>query len=1298
MEDMDTNLLLEEETIVEPSLGAVGPELHDIEMQEAFPASGTDAGYNHALLNNRDIHDAHPITAITGLREELNTIEALKTVYSNKRGSADYYKWADGITNKSANLFVSLNDDKETISICNGENILGVVVDDAAFVGGQDNIKRGGDYGLVATSGVVLVYCESDVNVGDYITSNDLGVARKATSNCGYRVIETHSFGSASYATILLNITADKINLMGAAIQDLGVQVDINTQNIYSAINMANLAYNKASEIQVSNQEISDKVDGALGVVDGVVSDVGDMSELISQSEKISMQAKSIAESAALAAKRMHDEAVEEANKAVATTSKLREDFKSAAEEMGRDLDDAVKDLEDLKEDLKPLALWPEDSGIEDATSYAGFVSRANENGAIIGTMVGRETDYGENIAGFIQEATDMRVAVKSIVDYNGKDKNGNEVSGAAGLIAQVNDAVSEVSAVATRTFTKDGQTVTGLAGLNAQVTENESAVDVVAKRVNDTYEPVDTWNQINKDKSVVYYAKDTKSYWYCVDDDWKNTTSASEAGLSDAIAGLQIQTDDNSASINSLTSWQGNTNIAMARIEQKADANGAYIQSTVANIDKYAVGPYSQAYGFTLEQAALSFEGEVFYVPNVKTTETYKRALEAIEDVENPNDRDVASVYKISDTQYCYYGFTGGTQQYGWINEDKFEDIPSYTRTFLPGYLYKWGRIKNGIGHYGWIAVDKDYLYLEEMEEIENNTANMAVYFSNIEILLNKSDDNNNYGYWYTQVPLGNQTIYVMDEEIMVPTLKYTPYTLYKWIPNADKNEVTETPWVAVATLAGNSQSRAVSQIRQDANSIALEVTDVKGSYAGIEAKLTATESSITDLTAWQTGTGTVNEAIIRQVSDNNGASIVLSAYTRDEDGNIKDTASLVLGTTQITDDNGNKTSLLSVDADYIAFNGTTRFVSSSDLKSKTGDTVIDGSRITTGLIESDGYEAGIEDKTDLNYTPYSTKGTAIDLDSGRIRSQSFSIDEENAWFKGYIEATSAKISNWTLGNYFLQEQGCGTGLYSGTTYKKPSLVTEGESPIRFFCGNSTPTTYKNMTFYVLKDGSLYSTAAHFSSGNVKIGGDVVIGSDEETVDEVINRIPTNTSDLENDSGFKTESDVQDLINQAINNSGFITKEEAQALIDKAMNGGGDNPGGGGDNPGGGGNEPEGVFDPDNYSWGDYTNIGDGDSGTVVKIAKDEYMNRVILHIDSNNLITSIEITTNYESSHGLITYYAIDAYGYEIQDSKSSVRDETINIPHAEWWNVSEAYIVITAEGDEPRLDVISLTVETV
>ena len=189
-----------------------------VEVEEAFTAFGEpNEALKHSLMTERELPDQHPIIAISGLREELNSIEALQTVYSNEKYQADYYEWEDGNPSQEnrVGFFVSAGSTIRVINICTGKDVYGVTVDKAAFVGGQDDIVRDYRYGLVVHSGVVNVRCETDVCVGDYVISNVYGVAEKTTSGYGCKVTDVIDIEGTLYATIPLNIPIDQMDRMG---------------------------------------------------------------------------------------------------------------------------------------------------------------------------------------------------------------------------------------------------------------------------------------------------------------------------------------------------------------------------------------------------------------------------------------------------------------------------------------------------------------------------------------------------------------------------------------------------------------------------------------------------------------------------------------------------------------------------------------------------------------------------------------------------------------------------------------------------------------------------------------------------------------------------------------------------------------------------------------------------------------------------------------------------------------------------------------------------------------------------
>ena len=168
-------------------------EVTDIQMIEvgvdsAFPALGNTNDMSvHNNLHGLDAPNAHPISAIKNLREELNKLDTTKTprtLYSDKLNVANYYEWQDAAYDETG-YFVSVVSGTSQIKICDGtSDIFGVSVDSAGFIGNQSaDIPKGNEYSLIVTTGIVDVRCESDVEVGDRVVSNSRGYARKSNSD-----------------------------------------------------------------------------------------------------------------------------------------------------------------------------------------------------------------------------------------------------------------------------------------------------------------------------------------------------------------------------------------------------------------------------------------------------------------------------------------------------------------------------------------------------------------------------------------------------------------------------------------------------------------------------------------------------------------------------------------------------------------------------------------------------------------------------------------------------------------------------------------------------------------------------------------------------------------------------------------------------------------------------------------------------------------------------------------------------------------------------------------------------------
>lgn len=1035
------------------------PELV-VDISESMGWVSGDSRYHDSLLGT-DREKQHPIRAIDGLKEELDNLKAIKTVYSDKFNVANFYEWKDAAYDEYG-YFVSLVPDTSTIQICEGTDIFGVSVESAGFIGGKSTLApRGNSYGLIVTSGLVDVRCELDIKVGDCVTSNAYGYAEKSNSDYGYKVLARENKDGVEYAVIMLGVQADITNAIGLEMAIIDERLDAAESNIISAVNIANQAYNKANEIDASNQSMSDKVDNALGVVDKVVSDVENLETQVSNSTLMSTQAKAIAESAATSAESTRVEAIAKTNEALAETSELRKEFEEKVEQIDTELENTVLELEatkedileikeelqqsiedtkadvnatndeikkdiadtkaslketqedviSLREDIEPLASWP--AGSDDPTGIAGFVAQADENSATLGSLVEwqGETDksiaafkqevadnyatqvmlseVGDNLALFKQEVSDTYATQEmvSVVDDNlAKYKQevtdtyatqemvssvddaltsykqevlnnyatqqmlssvednitsfkqevsdtyatqemvttvGNNLASfkqevkddyatqemltsvdnalvaykqeveknyaTQQMLSTVEDNLASYKQEATDTYaTQQMVTAVGenLASYKQEVGETYATQEMVTKLETDTSKALADYKQEVEDgyatqEMVTKLETDTSKalsdYKQEVTDTYATQTSLTtlRTDTTNAIAASEEKATATYASKSDLTSFESDTNVAMARIEQKADANGAYIQSTVSNMDKYSVGTYSQAYGFTLEQAGSVLEEGMIYVPTESVTEKY-------EYTEN-------------------------------------ETAKTYERSFTRGYLYRWGK-PDGYP-YGWITVDKNY------SEDKLNTSAPAVYFAT-----QPPSVSGEFGYWYTE-----------GDEV---TDGYEPYTLYKWESYVDENDATQYHWVAVATLAGNSQSRAVSQIRQDANSIELRVTNTEGSYAGLRAELTDTQADVQSLASWTKDADgkQYNLATIKQTADDAGASIAQVVEAVGEDGKVT-SASI------ITSINGDKSGV-TIQADHINLNGA---VTIGDFSSDAQNNLIKSTTIQYGLSDSE-------------------------------------------------------------------------------------------------------------------------------------------------------------------------------------------------------------------------------------------------------------------------------------------------------------------------------------------------------
>ncbi len=760
-------------------------KLFTVDTFDAFNALGEpNEQLKHQLLNGRDMSDQHPITAITGLRDELDSIEALQTIYSDKKQMADYYKWEDGnkLQRNRVGYFVSLCEDVRNIKICSGSNIFGVVIDSAAFVGGQDDITRDITYGLVLYTGVAHVRCESDVNVGDCVISNAYGMARRTNNDYGCRVIAISEVLGVKYAVVVLNLSVDQIDLMGEDLKSFGVRMDNAEKNIITAMNTANEAYNKAGNGGTASEEVIDNIMSSLqGDIDAINGNA-------SAANTVAGEAKAIANNAMAEVEVARAEAVAIANQALSDVSGAIADLDEATQEIRDSIDNAdtkaqlaVDDLTELKQEMKPLSEWKDDKGNH---SFTGFVDKVDAHSATLadvavwqGTV---ENGSIESIAGLKKRVSYNEAILDLVANYTKENEDGTTTDGFAGLIAQVDENGSELSTLASYEYSdENGEVISsGLSGLIQQVESNASTIKMLAGFEDDS---VDSLGEIaitvNANKSAI----DLLTSW--------------QSDTSKTIASTEQIAKANQASIKQLTSADTNLQTSMTAIKQQSDENGASIEFLAASVDKYSVGEYSQSYGLTQSQANNILKDNIIYVPTINHSETF------------------------SDT--------------------------NKTKEFTRSSYYMWN---NG----DWVEYD-----------------NTVVFFNN-----GVPAPSDLLQYWYVdsnKAPDG-----------------YEPHTLYTW---------QDEQWTKISTLTGNATNRAISMIRQTQNEIALEVTNARGDFAGLNARLEEDKEAYTQMVASVVnGDGKITGAsIIAAVNDDKSSAtitadhIVLNGYTSNANGSFQ-------------------------------------------------------------------------------------------------------------------------------------------------------------------------------------------------------------------------------------------------------------------------------------------------------------------------------------------------------------------------------------------------------------------------
>jgi hypothetical protein len=516
--DMESNVELDESIHI---IEIEESESTTVDTFDAFNAMGEpNEQLRHQLLNGRDAADQHPITAITGLREKLDDIEALKTVYSDKKQSADYYQWEDDnvIQENRIGLFVALCEDINKIRVCTeDDDIFGVVVDAAGFIGGQSDIARDYKYGLVATNGVVHVRCESDVAANDFVIPNDYGMAKKTHSDYGCKVVALHEINGLIYAAILLDVSANQLYMAGVGINYLNNRVGDVEKNVVVAINEANKANNKIDELDLSDfkKSIDNSIKENNDKINNIIKTDSEYKQQIADAIEKSEEAKTIANSAIASAGSFRDEAVAKANEALEEIQTVRNEMIQDISNINTDIDNSMLELQKTKEDLEETREELKNS-IDD--NIADFKKEVKDNYATTESLAAFKTDTGIAISSVRQEASDTYATKTELTSFE------TETTDAiVGVEEKVDDNSAQLTTLASFEY-----------GNNIEL----------RPFTNLHYEIIDeTWSEEEKEISKKYYVSSEKKYYY-YNNGWTSTEK-----LSVDINGITF-TDNNDGTI----------------------------------------------------------------------------------------------------------------------------------------------------------------------------------------------------------------------------------------------------------------------------------------------------------------------------------------------------------------------------------------------------------------------------------------------------------------------------------------------------------------------------------------------------------------------------------------------------------------------------------------------------------------------------------------------------------------------------------------------------------------------------
>ena len=850
----------------------VEEEATRIDVDEMFPAFGeANTLLKHSILNDRELADQHPITAITGLRDELNDIKALKSVYSNKANHADYYLWDDENPNKEirTGYFVTISADTNHINICNsdGSDVFGVTIGEAAFIGNQNDVERDYKYGLVANSGLVAVRCESDIEVGDYVVSNNFGFGKKSTGEYGYYVFVIDNISGIRCAVIGLGVSANQMSYLGREVEDVSARVHNAETNIATAINVANSAYNFCLDLDNFKVEITEKTDEAIEKADQALSTTDKYGSQIQEAVKTSEQAKIIANSAIASAESIRVEAVSVANNALSNVNKL-------------------------VDDMKPISTWVD---IETGNVGAEYLVNYIQDGVATKSEVQvAESNTQIALAEALANAKYLQTLVSTIDKYNvGKYSTAYELTREQASNILEKDIIyvptvdhSETYSDLTQEFSKtyyytwDGtkwieSNAPYVLFSSVYVTGNDKSLywytgdeDVTDETTGDVYGDGTLYKWENgKWMAVATLEGNVTSREVSLVRQQSNEISMTVSGLQGNMANLTERVDEHGASITTLTTWQGETDTKMATIESTANDASASIAMVVQNTDgDKKINAASIVAAINDSDSSVVIEADRIDLNGYVTISNLENGTTTINGACITTGAIQSSNY-VADTSGMKLTLSDGTWDSPHFKIDSTGQI-----TATSGQIANWDIKGDGL----WTETDKFSIWLTGASEYGQNVFAVQDKTKNTYPFVVKSD-----GSLYatnadiegkikaTSGEIGGCTI--ADGKLQVAAANITSGTINSArIPNLSAGKITTgTLNAANVTISNLSVSKLTAGT--NSNKITLTDADVKGKITATSGKIGGWELFTNYEDQWLYGVSTVSgtkyEALISPI-----------------------------------------------------------------------------------------------------------------------------------------------------------------------------------------------------------------------------------------------------------------------------------------------------------------------------------------------------------------------------------------------------------------------------------------------